>query len=98
MGRIKSRDLQFLVVVGAVIGLLAYLSLTGRERFIPRTRAHLDVAAIRDNAQADAVCLSCHDGKPPSSPGIRVGPPMPKDHPLRKTNCRQCHRLERKKP
>jgi len=23
---------------------------------------------------------------------------MPENHPLRKKNCRQCHRLERKKP
>jgi hypothetical protein len=97
MGGIRPRDLQFLAVVFAVIGLLVYLSLTGKERFIARIPAHLDVAAIQDNARADAVCLSCHDGKPPSSPGIRVGPPMPKNHPLRKTNCRQCHRLERKK-
>jgi len=28
---------------------------------------------------------------------VKKGPPMPENHPLRKKNCRQCHRLERKK-
>ena len=98
MGKIRARDLQFLLVMAAVVGLLAVLSLTGKERFIPRTEAHLGVAAVKDNAEADAVCLSCHDGKaPPSVSGAKQGPPMPGNHPLRKKNCRQCHRLERKK-
>jgi hypothetical protein len=98
MGKIRARDLQFLLVVAAVVGLLAVLSLTGKERFIPRTEAHLAVAAIQDTAQADAVCLSCHDGKgQPSVSGGKPGPPMPENHPLRKKNCRQCHRLERRK-
>ena len=99
MGKIRARDLQFLFVMAAVVGILAVLSMTGKERFIPRTEAHLSVAAVKDTAQADAVCLSCHDGKaPPSVSGAKQGPPMPGNHPLRKKNCRQCHRLERKKP
>jgi len=99
MGKFRARDLQFLLFIIVVVGLLALLSLTGKERFIPRTEAHLGVAAVQDAAQADAVCLSCHDGKaPPSVSGGKQGPPMPGNHPLRKKNCRQCHRLERKKP
>ncbi|HAM33621.1 MAG TPA: hypothetical protein DDX05_02505 [Deltaproteobacteria bacterium] len=97
MGKIHARDFQFLLVMAAVVGLLAVLSMTGKERFIPRTEAHLAVAPIQDTAQADAVCLACHDGKPPASAEAGKGPPMPENHPLRKKNCRQCHRLERKK-
>ena len=98
MREIRARDFQFLLVVAAVVGLLTVLSMTGKERFIPRTEAHLAVAPIQDTAQADAVCWSCHDGaKPASPPEVKKGPSMPEDHPLRKKNCRQCHRLERKK-
>jgi hypothetical protein len=97
MGEIRARDFQFLLVVAAVVGLLAVLSLTGKERFIPRTEAHLAVGTIQDVAQADAACRSCHDGEKPVSAEGMKGPPMPENHPLRKKNCRQCHRLERKK-
>jgi hypothetical protein len=99
VGKIRARDLQFLLVMAAVVGILAVLSMTGKERFIPRTEAHLAVAAVKDTAEADAVCLSCHGGNgPPAVEGAKTGPPMPEKHPLRKKNCRQCHRLERKKP
>jgi hypothetical protein len=96
--RVEPRDIQFLLFVVAVVAVLVVLSLTGKERFIGRTPAHLGVVAIEDNARADAVCLSCHGGKP-SAAGVsrQQGPPMPESHPLRKKNCRQCHRLERKK-
>ncbi len=97
MREIRAKDFQFLLVVAAVVGLLTVLSMTGKERFIPRTEAHLAVAPIQDTAQADAACLSCHDGAKPPSAEIGKGPPMPENHPLRKKNCRQCHRLERKK-
>ncbi len=97
MGKIRARDFQFLLVVAAVVGLLLVLSMTGKERFIPRTDAHLSVAPIRETAQADAMCLSCHDGGKSDSAEAMNGPPMPENHPLRKKNCRQCHRLERKK-
>ena len=97
MSGVRARDFQFLLVVVAVVGLLVVLSMTGKERFIARTEAHLAVAPIQDTAHADAICLSCHDGAPPASPEVRKGPPMPENHPLRKKNCRQCHRLERKK-
>jgi len=97
MREIRARDFQFLLVVAAVIGLLTVLSMTGKERFIPRTEAHLAVAPIEDTAQADAVCLSCHGGEKTASVEGTKGPSMPEDHPLRKKNCRQCHRLERKK-
>ncbi|MDD5761400.1 MAG: hypothetical protein PHP88_02680 [bacterium] len=97
MRDIRPRDFQFLLVVVAVVGLLTVLSMTGKERFIKRTEAHLAVAPIEDKARADAVCLSCHgDGKSASVEG-KKGPLMPENHPLRKKNCRQCHRLERKK-
>lgn len=98
MGKIRARDVQFIVFVLVVVGLLAALSMTGKERFIHRSEAHLGVAAIADTAAADAVCLSCHDGSLPV-PGAKLekGPPMPGSHPLRKKNCRQCHRMERKK-
>ena len=97
MSGIRARDFQFLLVVVAVVALLTVLSMTGKERFIPRTEAHLAVAPIQDTAQADAVCLGCHDGKPPASAEAKKGPSMAENHPLRKKNCRQCHRLERKK-
>ena len=97
MSGIRARDFQFLLVVVAVVALLTVLSMTGKERFIARTEAHLAVAPIQDAAQADAVCLSCHDGSKPASAEAKKGPPMPENHPLRKKNCRQCHRLERKK-
>lgn len=96
-GRVRSRDVQFLLFVLAVVAVLAVLSLTGKERFIGRTPAHLSVVAIEDNASADAVCLSCHGAKPSDAAGAVNAPPMPENHPLRKKNCRQCHRLERKK-
>ncbi len=97
MREIRARDFQFLLVVAAVIGLLTVLSMTGKERFIPRTEAHLAVAPIEDAAQADALCLSCHGGEKTGSVEGKKGPLMPESHPLRKKNCRQCHRLERKK-
>jgi hypothetical protein len=97
MREIRARDFQFLLVVAAVIGLLTVLSMTGKERFIPRTEAHLAVAPIEDPAQADALCLSCHGGEKTASVEGKKGPLMPENHPLRKKNCRQCHRLERKK-
>jgi hypothetical protein len=97
--RLRARDIQFLVVVAAVVALLAYLSLTGKERFIGRTPAHLAVVGIEDDARADAVCRSCHGGQQADNVSAgQAGPPLPADHPLRKKNCRQCHRLERKKP
>jgi len=98
MSGIRARDFQFLLVVVAVVALLTVLSMTGKERFIPRTEAHLAVAPIQDTAQADAVCLSCHGGEKSASVERKKGPLMPENHPLRKKNCRQCHRLERKKP
>ena len=74
----KTRDIHFLIMVAAVIGLLLVLSFTGRQRFLTRSEPHLKAAS-------DAECFSCHDeGKTF---------PMTKDHPLRKKNCRQCHRL-----
>jgi hypothetical protein len=97
MREIRARDFQFLLVVAAVIGLLTVLSMTGKERFIPRTEAHLAVAPIEDTAQADALCLSCHGGEKTASVEGKKGSLMPENHPLRKKNCRQCHRLERKK-
>ncbi|MGE5247322.1 MAG: cytochrome c3 family protein [Verrucomicrobiota bacterium] len=96
-GRIRGRDIQFLLFVLAVIGVLVVLSLTGKERFIARTPAHLGVVAIEDNDRADAVCLSCHGPAPSAAGAAAKAPPMPENHPLRKKNCRQCHRLERKK-
>ena len=99
MGKNRARDLQFLFLMAAVVGVLAVLSMTGKERFIPRTEAHLAVASVKDTAEADAVCLSCHGERAPSAAeAVRQGSPMPEKHPLRKKNCRQCHRLERKKP
>src|SRR5512141_1549402 len=97
MREIRARDFQFLLVVAAVVGLLTVLSMTGKERFIPRTEAHLAVAPIQDTAQADAVCWSCHDGAKPDTAEAKKGTPTPENHPLRKKNSRQCHRLERKK-
>jgi len=97
MAKIQARDFQFLLLVVVIVGILAVLSMMGKERFIGRTEAHLAVAPIQDTARADAVCLSCHGGVEPAGAKIEKGPPMPENHPLRKKNCRQCHRLERKK-
>lgn len=77
----KTRDIHFLIMVAAVIGLLIVLSATGRQRFLSRTEPHLKAAS-------DAECFSCHDD------GKTF--PMTKEHPLRKKNCRQCHRLEKR--
>lgn len=77
----KTRDIHFLIMVAAVIGLLVVLSFTGRQRFLSRSEPHLKAAS-------DAECFSCHDD------GKEF--PMTKEHPLRKKNCRQCHRLERR--
>mgnify|MGYP001258058735 CR=1 FL=1 len=41
----KTRDIHFLIMVAAVIGLLLVLSLTGRQRFLTRTDAHLKAAS-----------------------------------------------------
>ena len=97
MSGIRARDFQFLLFVVAVVGLLIVLSMSGKERFIPRTEAHLAAVPIQDTAQADAMCWSCHDGAKAASAVGKKGPPMPENHPLRKKNCRQCHRLERKR-
>ena len=78
---IKTRDVHFFIMVAVIVGLLMVLYLTGRPRFLSRTEPHL-------RAVSDAECFSCHDdGK---------AFPMTAEHPLRKKNCRQCHRLERK--
>lgn len=77
----KTRDVHFLIMVVAVIGLLLVLSFTGRQRFLTRSEPHLKAAS-------DAECFTCHDD------GKTF--PMTKDHPLRKKNCRQCHRFERR--
>lgn len=76
----KTRDIHFLIMVVVIIGFLVVLSMTGRQRFLTRTTPHLAAAS-------DAECLSCHDE------GTRY--PMAKEHPLRKKNCRQCHRFQR---
>jgi hypothetical protein len=90
----KRRDIYFLLAVAAVVGLLWYLSSTGHERFISRIEPHVKLVGIKDTAAADAQCLSCH-----GDDAAKVqAPPMPSNHPLRKKNCRQCHRLERSKP
>ncbi len=79
---IKTRDVHFLIMVVVIVGLLMVLYLTGRPRYLSRTEPH------HLGAVSDGECLSCHgDGKTF---------PMTADHPLRKKNCRQCHRLERK--
>lgn len=97
--KLRGRDLLFLAVVAALVALLVYLSRTGRERFIPRTPAHLSVAGIEDRVRADAICRSCHAGDwTAEAPAAVQGPPLPASHPERKKNCRQCHRLERVKP
>jgi hypothetical protein len=79
---IKTRDIHFMIMVVVVVGLLMVLYMTGRPRYLSRSVPHLAAAS-------DAECFSCHDeGKVF---------PMTKEHPLRKKNCRQCHRLERTK-
>lgn len=75
----KSKDIHFLIMAVVVVGLLVVLSLTGRQRFLSPSPPHLKAAS-------DAECFSCHDEKSDI--------PMLKDHPLRKKNCRQCHRLK----
>src|SRR3972149_3783364 len=75
----KTRDIHFLIMVVVVVGFLAPLSVTGRQRSLTRTPPHLSAAS-------DMECFSCHDE------GKQF--PMTKEHPLRKKNCRQCHRLQ----
>jgi len=97
--KLIGKDILFLVVIVAIVSMLVFLSVTGKKRFISPTQAHLDVAGVRDNADADAICGSCHavDANAIVS-AVSAGPPLPENHPLRKKNCRQCHRLDRKSP
>jgi hypothetical protein len=77
----KTKDVHFIIMVAIVVGLLMVLYLTGRPRYLTRSEPHMQAAT-------DAECFSCHgDGKKF---------PMTAEHPLRKKNCRQCHRLERR--
>ncbi len=94
---IKRRDLYFILAIVAVVGFLGWLSTTGHENFIKRIEPHLRLVGVEDTATADAACLSCHG--PDAAAEVRDSgpPPMPENHPLRKKNCRQCHRLERRK-
>ncbi len=94
---IKRRDVYFIIAILAVVGVLTGLSLTGKEKFIPRIEPHLKLAAETDVAAADAQCLSCHGPAAPPEARASGAGAMPENHPLRKKNCRQCHRLERKK-
>lgn len=77
---IKTKDFHFLIMVVIVVGLLMVLYLTGRTRYLSRSAPHLSAAS-------DAECFSCH--------GEGKEFPMTAEHPLRKKNCRQCHRLKR---
>jgi len=98
-GRFGVRDFLFAAVIIAVVSLVVFLSLTGKKRFISRTQAHLAAAEIRDKTAADAVCFSCHAEDAVAVAGAEsAGPTLPENHPLRKKNCRQCHRLEPKQP
>ena len=94
---IKRRDVYFIVAVLAVLAILSYLSFTGKEKFIARIEPHLKLAAEKEAAAADVQCLSCHGDAAPPEARSAGAPAMPESHPLRKKNCRQCHRLERKK-
>lgn len=97
--RFFRRDVLFLVVIVAVVSLLVFLSITGKKRFIRPTQAHLDVAGVRDNPDADAICSSCHAVDAYAVVSVdSAGPLLPESHPLRKKNCRQCHQLERRNP
>jgi hypothetical protein len=95
---IRKRDISFIAVVLGIVGFLMYLSSTGEERFISRIEPHLRLVGVEDVEQADAECLSCHGGGAVPGGAVITAPVMPENHPLRKKNCRQCHRLERKKP
>lgn len=94
---LSKKDYGFIAMAVVVVSVLVVLSLTGKEKFIPRTEAHLKAVEMEKEA-ADKYCASCHD---PSVGGIVIGaqesPKMPEKHPLRKKNCRLCHRLERVK-
>ena len=70
---IKKKDLAFVIPALLVVGLLAYVSTKGKERFIPRIPAHEAAIGIEDRAQADAYCFSCHDPAGPKE----GAPPMP---------------------
>ena len=50
MRGIRAWDFQFLLFVAAVVGLLIVLSMSGKERFIPRTEAHLAALPIQETA------------------------------------------------
>lgn len=79
---IRTKDFHFLIMAVVVVGLLTVLYVTGRPRYLSRTEPHLKAAS-------DAECFTCH--------GDGTGFPMDNQHPLRKKNCRQCHRLEKTK-
>jgi hypothetical protein len=74
---IKKRDLAFILPALAVVGFLWYLSTKGEERFIQRIPAHVAAIDIKERADADAYCFSCHnpaapkDGAPPMPPMVK---------------------------
>lgn len=77
----RGKDIFFGAVVLSVVGLLSILSYTGKPRYL----SHAEPMHLR--AASDADCLQCHEA------GKQF--PMTKEHPLRKKNCRQCHRLQK---
>ena len=93
------RDILFLSVIVAVVSLLVVLSFTGKKRYIQRTEAHVAASALKDNASADAACISCHalDNSMVITKKT-AGPPLSSNHPTRRKNCRICHRLEPHRP
>jgi hypothetical protein len=94
---LKRKDLVFVAIAVLIVGVLTWLSMTGKEKFIQRIPPHVAAIYIQDRAEADQYCAKCHDPKLPGAAALDNTPKMPPNHPLRTKNCRLCHRLERKK-
>lgn len=93
---LSKKDHGFIAMAVVVVSVLAVLSMTGKEKFIPRSEAHLKAVEMEKEV-ADKYCASCHDPAVAASAVAADAPKMPEKHPLRKKNCRLCHRLERVK-
>jgi hypothetical protein len=85
--RLKKRDWGFIAVAGAVVGLLAVLSLIGKKAE-PMSAGpyHAGMTAATKRVE----CLVCHD---PARPGASI--PLPDTHPLvwkkEEVSCITCH-------
>lgn len=85
---LNRRDWTFLVIAGAVIGVLVVLSMMGKK---PPLISAIPAHAAVTNESKRTECVACHD---PRIEGVVA--PLPASHPTKwrdeKTNCTLCHK------